>query len=475
MGSKNLLFFQIRNETTYKLAETVISKYKPEKSYIVFWKTREAFPAIAFKDTKIEKLYNVNDLVHARYQKYMDAPHPPVDQELLDNMAHYEPHIIKMLERHVEAFASCTFTKSSLYNVRIRLYHEHLRYWNHLLDSAEIGMVVLQGIPHWSFDYIIYCLCKIKNIPTVMSHVAFPPRWMGFFVDFENPYPTISAEYESLLNEYKDKSIDDITLEPEISNLFNLYTSGADRTLYSVKPEYKRVLFGNTTVQEKGFIMHRKTYDKLSIKPDFTAKYIYFALHLQPEATTTPLGGWFAHQILAIKMLSYYLPDGHMLYVKEHPNQPMKPYARSLRTYESIANLKNVKLVDFDTDTFDLIENAIAVSSITGTVGFEGLFAGKPFLMFGMQSYMYAPGVYNIRTNKDCEVSINDIIENGAKHTLKDLKIWIKAMSKHVSLCTMQKLSLIGDKMLPITKEENDNRFVHGYLRILDVLMSSSR
>ena len=64
----------------------------------------------------------------------------------------------------------------------------------------------------------------------------------------------------------------------------------------------------------------KRFYDKHAIKPNLQEKYIYYSIHVEPEAAiigTTLLES----QLTVIKMLSHALPSGWKLYVKEHPHQ----------------------------------------------------------------------------------------------------------------------------------------------------------
>ena len=89
--------------------------------------------------------------------------------------------------------------------------------------------------------------------------------------------------------------------------------------IYLKRQEYKvilnkvRYLFF-TRLETRGFL---KKVEKLEEVADLNKSYYYFALHLQPEATTLPNGGIYAEQILAIRILSKLLPDNTYLYVKE--------------------------------------------------------------------------------------------------------------------------------------------------------------
>jgi capsule polysaccharide export protein KpsC/LpsZ len=162
-----------------------------------------------------------------------------------------------------------------------------------------------------------------------------------------------------------------------------------------------------------------KEYKKFETIPDFNKKFIYIALHFQPERTTSPQGGYFVDQLLMIKTLSSALPKDWLLYVKEHPSQ-WKPHSSNYTGYRypgyyaEIAKLKNAKIIPITTDNYKLIKNSEAVSTITGIPGWEAVLRGKPAFIFGYSWFMHAPGVFRVRGVRDCREAIKKI-ENGYK------------------------------------------------------------
>ena len=86
--------------------------------------------------------------------------------------------------------------------------------------------------------------------------------------------------------------------------------------------------------------------NKVSIDPNLDSRFIYFALHFQPERSTMPEGGIFSDQFKAIKVLSKAVDNQTLIYVKEHPRQiDLYPDLRrfnfrSIKFYKKIMNLK---------------------------------------------------------------------------------------------------------------------------------------
>ena len=125
--------------------------------------------------------------------------------------------------------------------------------------------------------------------------------------------------------------------------------------------------------------------------------YIYFPLHLQPEMTTDVLGGEFADQVLALETLRAMVPDYIAIYVKENPKQTGR--LRSEAFFERIAKLPNMKFLSRKVSSFELSKKALAISTITGTVGWEALRMGKPVIVFGDTFWNRLPGAFKFDDN----------------------------------------------------------------------------
>jgi hypothetical protein len=142
--------------------------------------------------------------------------------------------------------------------------------------------------------------------------------------------------------------------------------------------------------------------------------------------TTCPLAGVFVDQLLLIEMLSYYLPEGVKLYVKEHPKQTI--LGRSQDVYDRILSINNTRLISKETNTYDLINSALAVATCTGTAGWEALLRGKPVLLFGAIFYQYMQGVFRIRNNADCQKAIAAIMAGETGPDTDAIKRYLHAM-----------------------------------------------
>ncbi|MFI3177789.1 MAG: hypothetical protein R3Y67_09935, partial [Eubacteriales bacterium] len=97
----------------------------------------------------------------------------PLDDTILEAMAPHMMQLLKMQQR---------FEKQEQFRMPNTLLHhetlfmKNLEFWNNFLDVAEITHVFFNQVPHEVYDNIIYYLCKIKKIKTVVSYWSTLPN-----------------------------------------------------------------------------------------------------------------------------------------------------------------------------------------------------------------------------------------------------------------------------------------------------------
>ena len=174
------------------------------------------------------------------------------------------------------------------------------------------------------------------------------------------------------------------------------------------------LLFQNDLKKFKLYYQYKKQVEAF----DVSKKYIYFPLHYQPEATNYPYGDIFIDQANAIKMLSMHLPSEYVIYIKEHPdtfNISRKAWVRgafnrSLDYYTDLKKIHNVKIIPMETDVTKVIDNSVAISTLTGSTGLEAVIRSKPALVFGYPWYEDCDYVYSCRSHEECKEAINKVI-----------------------------------------------------------------
>lgn len=154
----------------------------------------------------------------------------------------------------------------------------------------------------------------------------------------------------------------------------------------------------------------------------FKEKYVIFFLHYQPERTTLPEGFDFTDQIFAIRTLRLLLPENINLLVKEHPSMftnKSEPKARNRFFYKSINNIKGVSFVNISVNSFKLIDNSIAIATITGTVALESYIRTKPVILFGRSNFSI-DGVHVFTSVSSLTIFLKKLIDGKIKINLNN-------------------------------------------------------
>ena len=195
---------------------------------------------------------------------------------------------------------------------------------------------------------------------------------------------------------------------------------------------------------------------------DFNCKYVYFPLHLQPEMTTSLLGGMFCDQVLAIERLRQMLPDDWKIYVKENPKQSY--YMRDELFFKRLSLIPNTFFVSREVNTYDLIKNSQFVATITGTAGWEAISGGKCALVFGLAWYRKLPGVFEYSSG----VTVEEIINHKINH--QEL---VDEYNKLMSKTYVGVLEVGSEKAIENYSDEMNNKYLYSALaNIVDKIMS---
>ena len=408
----NLMIYAVISEMTNQATEQILEKYYNQNNVLIY----EMMEECKF-EPKVKK-DNIYDavLMHDRKFRSINGYYsfPPVDEYLLQSMSIYEAEIYKMMDKY--------FPPIDNFNDRQRIYYNAVRFFNGIIEKNGINCFIIFGPPHQVFDYVIYCLCKTKNIKTVLMSRHPIIGWIYCFFDIN--------EYIPFFKKNKTIKIDDLNEEFRSDYLLHIA-----KPMDGIRPYYMRSGSINEEVnyfskRVKSFLKYPNVCRNIKIvsdlykkfrkkeqfirknctKPKFNEKYIYFALHFQPEASTSPGAGVFVNQQLAIMMLSYYIPDNVFIYVKEHPAQGLLG-GKDENFYAEINELRNVRIIDTSVSSNDLENHCVATVTCTGTVAYESMFKRKPSILFGYYIYNYLPGVFTVRNNSDCKKAIKAILE----------------------------------------------------------------
>lgn len=395
------------------------------------------------------------------------------------------------------------------YAERRLLFRKFIRCWTFIIDHYGIDSLISPTIPHRSFDFPLYLVCRRKGlkmisfmstpfmksgrilalsdlyqIPELIKQVfdqkqesgsrqPLSEDTQGYLSRIQQNYDAAKPENFQEYNRYhKQKPSVFLTGIKFISEMLGKHSPwlGQDGWLVNGVPSYHKtdkqnVEHSRSRLNLLSYIAKinrrinylkrlEKEYRKIAVKPDVTKKYVILALHYQPEATTAPRAGIFADQLYVLELMSRHLPKGWLIYVKENPKQ-FNPIAegntgRPLRFYRDALKIPRVFFMPIDADPFVLIDQALAVFSVAGTIGWEGIVRGKPVICFGPSWYEhYTPGVLRVKNGADLE-SVPAFIERYL-YDEQALHRYLKTIEEQ-SLCAYFRRGL--KKVLSISEEE---------------------
>lgn len=126
-------------------------------------------------------------------------------------------------------------------------------------------------------------------------------------------------------------------------------------------------------------------------------KYVFFAMHMEPEASTLPMGENFYDQYMAILALRKWLPKNIKLFIKEHPSQMLieaGPLGRSQYFYDSLNKISGIYFVSGNLNSIEVAKHSLFVASITGVICLEAAYLGKKGIYFGKAWYRGLPNTF---------------------------------------------------------------------------------
>lgn len=479
--------YWIGYEGAFDNSGSVIPKMFPGIIFQPFWDAWKGnFPP------EIAKLYN---------DSYIDI-------DFLKSNAFHELIAIKMMDRLDFDRYSFNFME------RERHFLNFVKYWTACIKVYKPDIVISAVLPHRIYDYILYAMCKYYDIKYVcFQHTLCPGRTFAVSDIFSigdifcKDYKLLSSKKinkndlpKDVIEAFEKAKGDYIVARPsymakhdvsdkKMSKIYNIakkfllhpkskgfMKKGLTTTYYKNRKysiENTRFsLLEFTLKKKKAFKYNRKLknyYISLASQPDFNVPYIMFFPHYQPEASTSPAGDIFVNQRLCIEILLKHTPTNYFIYIKEHPNQFMSHMqghtSRIREFYDDLVIHPRVKLMPFKIDSFTLIKNAKAISTVTGTVGWEASVKGKPVIIFGIVWYEHLSAVLRVKDENTAK-KITSFIEN-YNYNESDILAYLAAFAKN----TVSAYYYFGGKgkgQVNVSEEDSINNLTNEILRVIN-------
>jgi len=465
---------QVEKEKTFLVVNNSIQKKIKNKEYYIF--LENDFFNLEYLESKTQKLDIY--LSEAEILSYSDVE--SMFYQIIDRLSYIS--ISNQIQRDIFLL--------------------NLLFWNNFLIVNKIKKIFINNSPHFGWDNIVYEIAKKNNIKVSYIERTFIKNSVILNHDYKKmykvpsdylennnlselkKYPIIDKLYEESVWSKASKDINSRVINKKKSfiknivlfilrniNLYILFSKNPPSAIYlnpslRNKPFYlvfKNFLETNKTEKLKQY------YESLCVHYESKKKYIYFALHFQPERTTMPLGGVFANQLYALKILSESMPDDWIIYVKEHPRQFDKTmlllkhkHYRSINFYDSLKKISKVQILSIEENNNTLIKNANLTASISGSTVWEGLLQGVPGLVFGNPWYSPCNSCFIIKSSSDIINIFNKYKLLSSERVLTDLYKFIIFMEKDFIISSN---SYGYAQKSDIKIDEQLNNLVNAYLK----------
>jgi len=420
----------------------------------------------------------------------------PLDEIILSKLAECEQIFLGMADR---LFIGASYRK------RYRLYTDHVKFWYNFFLQKKISLIFAANVPHEGYDYVLYMVAtaifKIRFIGAYVLPIRPGLITLGYLWHNLNRHSSTQKHFSnfkisssSALISYYDHYGDKKTFEP-FHRKKNTKQIFFDSLKSNAKRDTRKIIkaFKEKTILRK--IINRLTFsnpDRIQNASDFyfenkgkvdkfynknsegisgikNKKFIYFPLHYQPEASTSPLGGFYSSQELVCDAVSHFMPEDCILAVKEHPRGSKAPNIRNIDFYKRILSCKNTILIKKNEDPNFLLNNSFLNISITGSSIMESILLSKPVMMFGSRFFENAPGVFRINSNEDISSAFNQLktLSEGDLNKDKVLKYFSKIQG-----CVFNYVVSREDMMLSdgVTLEESNANYINAVIHLLHEL-----
>jgi len=332
----------------------------------------------------------------------------------------------------------------------LEIFEKECKFFEKVLDEAQPNFLIIKMVDY-HHGLLLCKMCESKGIKILtMSPTRFANRYM-----ITEEAGLLDSKYKIEYDETKNKSLEE--LRNDIKKYSIQAVQHGKKYKSSKKIQLKASLYFFLKVCNDNYrkhILHTgrtrfsvlKNETKLIFNKYFRyrllnkiarkeikkgEKFVYFALHSEPERGLLIPSPFYNNQFSVIENVAKSIPVDHKLFVKEHPVQGIFGW-REPRWYKDLIKLPNVELIHPHVSTNELLENCSLTVSIGSTIGLEGAFFNKPGIVF-------TDVIYSILNSI---VKINNFTEMPEKiKSLLNTDISINELNKYVQ--TIEKLSFV--------------------------------
>lgn len=301
-----------------------------------------------------------------------------------------------------------------------------LEFFDKILEKYQPTIIVMQQAGENISNLLFYKMAKIKEIKIFMPNLVHMKNRIAVSdnllteeisnhfkkKDYLNSKNQIVYDEDYINEKNKDVLIPvfDYSYSVNFSQKVNHYLNRFFNSPENIYQNKGRTIFAMMRHRLKRYFAIKnieRFLNKFSLKNIEDENFFYFPLASEPEARILSLSPFYSNQINLIENIAKSIPINSILYVKEHPIQRIK-FWRDIKEYKKILAIPNVKLIHPFAKSDELLKNCMAVITISGGTGFDGLFYRKPVFLFSDEFYDVLSTVTKINSISELSKKIND-------------------------------------------------------------------
>jgi hypothetical protein len=295
-----------------------------------------------------------------------------------------------------------------------------------IMQDNDIGCIV-QELGGFIAPLTLYYVARKNNVNHVFIEPAMFRKRVVFtlnrlyadITDTDERDLEMSDELSQLLNEYMTKKtvvipkkdrhfFQDMTFRRLFSSdnfrrlgrkLFHKYVLGREE-------EYNWIMRYINMHVIKAF--RRKLLSGYYTQPQEGEKYVYYPFHVPLDVQLTARCPEFFDQETLVGKIAGSLPQGYMLYIKEHPAAIGGHSLSKLK--DALARHGNIRLIHPGKNSYDIIRNAACIITVNSKVGVEAIMQGKPVVVLGKTFYRGKGVTIDVEDINDVSKAISEAI-----------------------------------------------------------------
>ena len=296
---KNAVVWEMDNKITRGAFEQL--ENNKTINIVAWFRTKDEF-----KKSKFEiypKQYFWQDIIKNEFDKedFLYCP------EIVYNKIYEKMYLLMDLFARSKEFEICNIHDFlNIINIYINSFYNYLK-------REKIDVVFFGSLPHEGANFIVYLISKILNIKTVIMLQSVFPNKFHYCYDISD-----FGEFKNIRN-YQKENVDYIISNKYEKDLFYMkknYDKEKKKLLTMddlnwVEKKYKRIIMNIKVydnfktyfirkIHKKIYKYDNEIYFRNNCKKNFAHNinlnddFVYFPLHLQPEMTTSVMGGYTA-------------------------------------------------------------------------------------------------------------------------------------------------------------------------------------